>query len=416
MLKKSFWFIVLAGIAFMITGCGGKNIVIKKDVSELTADKSKAYVVFSRPSILFGMDAGLVALDIIHFDNKSFKTELVSNLPLGEQVIYPIEEGKNYFYITSNSMMDHIFDNIQMIDAKKGSIYYISLGFSPEISPIGIYAPKLYSEKRELFIENLKKENCNSSFLNRYLFKKQLEHEETEISLVPAAKVSPIIKYTSPIYINLSCQDGKIVQIKDRYLNYGLEELKKPSLVTPTQDAMMSFKKDEDEHKANIKQFYQIWNERFRNIPIVPEAFLDVTQTIDDDNFKKYSKVNIVALADNKVEKNIIDEITRLFQSKLNGSNDGRTLTLKYHVNTFTEVDRWSMLKDGITLFGSIKAKRDVQSNVGTTSMDVEFINEQDKQIGSLSISGLRWGLGIDVTKEDIVNIVSEYTINNLIK
>lgn len=400
-------------ITLLLAGCGGKSITVKKPQSELTADKTKAYVILARPYMFMG--SGAPNLNIIHFDNKNFKTDFVASLSPNERTIYPVKQGTNYFYITTHSGMNNITDNIQMINAKSGHTYYVFFAGNTQQS-----IPILYEEQRTDFVKSLKREKCSTTFLNRYLFEPAPDDEEKEAHLVPSFKKDlPITNYQSAIHVDISCQDGKVIEVQDTYQNHSLKELQQLPLVKPTPTAISDFNQDKKDYLSDLKTFYSVWIEKFNNVPATSSVYVDIKQIINTEEFKKYPKVQVMALKNNKIKDGITENITKSLQSEFHSSTYGKTVMLQYRVNLLSKGDAVGrFFTSNYITMGLASKTNQKKSSVIDISVFLKDVN--NNLIGEIRISSLEdggwYGLGAKGTPDTVIKTIAKYVKHNLIQ
>ncbi len=361
-------------------------------------DKTKAYVVFSRPYNFMG--AGN-SIDIVQFNNKTFKPKYVAYLSAGERVIYAVNTGENYFFTDVGAN-----ENIQYVNAKSGQVYYINLGVTGE----AIFFPKLYKERRLNFAEELKQENCSDEFLNKYLFKLEQEIEE-EISYVKDK--NPITKYDSIIQFKIECQNGKVIKIKDKYYVHTLSELKAVELVKPNEKAYQDFNREKEQYRKDIKAYYPTWDFKFKNVPMTESVFLDIKDNVKEKDFKKYTMVDVFPSSDNKLDDNTLQGLTKRLKSKFEYSDNGNILTIEYVIN---KLDTGNMFGRYMTMG---IAKNSYRSNMGVIDVDIIFKDKDEAVVGSIRVSQLEAGGflgGVNTLKSDVAESIYEYVKNNYLK
>lgn len=388
---KSIKLCLVIACGFGLMGCAGKSIAINKTESELTQDKSKAYIVFSRPYSFLG--AGN-SIDIVDFNNKTFEPKYVAYLSAGEQVIYEVGEGEKYFFTDVGAN-----ENIQVINAKIGQVYYLNLG----VSKSTIFFPKLYLKRRLEFAENLKHQKCTDSFLSKYLFEPKNN-----------AKDGKNISYSSALQFNIECNNENIVDIKDSYYGHTLSELKEPTITMPNEWALRHFELEKEQYTEDIKAYYPIWDSKLRDMPITEDTFLDIKQIVLDSDYKQYNNVKIIASIDSNItSKNEIENFNNSLREKFNNTiGQNKTLTIEYKIN---KLDAGNQAGRYLTMG---IAKNQYKSNIGAIDLDVLFKND-DRIIGSIRLTEVELGGiagGFNTLNADVINTLYKYTMNNFIQ
>ncbi len=396
-LSKVVGYLLVVGIGIGLTGCASKSISVEKTESEITSDKSKAYIVFSRPYNFLG---GGNSIDIVQFNNRNFEPKYVAYLSAGERVIHQVTAGKKYFFTDVGAN-----ENIILIKTKPGNIYYVNIGVTGE----AIFFPKLYKERRLTFTKSLEEEKCSNSFLEKYLFKLEVDKDE-EISYT--VEKNPITRYKSIIQFDIECQNGDVISLKDKYYVHTLSELKETDLIKPNEKAMKDFSRDIYQYKKDIKAYYPTWNFKFKNVPMTESVFLDVKQIVEASDFRQYTDFNVVPSKNNTLDKEVIEEFTVSLDSKFSHINKDKTVTIEYTLNKLDTGDMFGRyMTMGI-------AKNSYRSNVGVIDIDIVFKDTNNNILGAIRLTQLEAGGflgGINTLKQDVINAISEYAIKNFI-
>lgn len=371
-------------------GCASKSIAVNKSISQLTADKSKAYIIFIRTL------PGLPKADIMHFDNVTYKTKYVASLSNGERVVYPVNVGSNYFYINSN--------NIININTKAGLVYYVIID---RTSDIGFF-PKLYKKSRFELGEYFKTQKCSPEFLNRFLFiKEDNGYEDSSYELEDNH-----LKYLSKTHFKIKCTDQKITDVEDIYFNYTLAQLNKTSLIKPTNKGFEYFKDEQEDYEEDIKELYPIWNLKFRDSPYTNDPFLEIKKMTSLKHLHKYSNVKIkTANTDYKDNNASVDFKTSLID-EFKEYKQGKELTLEYKINVL------DLGNDAAKILSSSFSQSVSKSNYGVIDIDVLF-KDNGKIIGKIRITqidGIGGGGGLYSITTNIIDIIYQYTLGNFIK
>lgn len=116
---------ILGFIILLTSGCVSTSLKVTKTQSEILKDKSKSYIMFSRFSSLIG--AG-VRNNIVEFNYNTKELNFVGTLMSGERLIYEVEPGEHYFYLSGGENDDYL-----KVSTKANHMYYVntyvSIGF-----------------------------------------------------------------------------------------------------------------------------------------------------------------------------------------------------------------------------------------------------------------------------------------------
>lgn len=149
-MKKQFFgsFLIIL-ITTILTGCGQPSMVaVPKPQHKVMEDSEKAYVSFSRSNSFFG---AAIPNIISNFDYESKKIKNVGTLYPGDRVIFPVDAGKNHFYLTGGENDDYI-----EVNTLKNHIYYVNTYVS-----VGILMGRVYFDKYDLSKEEIEKINSS---------------------------------------------------------------------------------------------------------------------------------------------------------------------------------------------------------------------------------------------------------------
>lgn len=385
-------------LSLFFYGCSSKNMSVTASESEMISDKNKAHILFSRPSNLMG---GAYNIYIMEFDESTFEPKLVAILDSGERSIYSLNEGKHFFY--TNVVAN---ENIIEMDVEKGKLYYVNNGVTPNT----IFYPLVYTDQRTALKTKIESLLCSRKTLDKYLFKEVVEDESKNTYSNQSSNKS--IKYTSSIYIEIECNDDKIIKVSDRYLYKTIKELKdEADLVKLKDDAYLSFEKsDRAEFKEEIKDLYPLWKIKFKDVPFTESPFIRINKDVSDEYFQAFDRIQVVNKSTNVKNEDIDNSIKSTFGSINKGS---KTLTVEYIINKY---DDGSMAGRYLTMG---IAKHSYLDSIGVIDLSINFLTEDSEVIGSIRITEIEAGGilgGINTLISDVVNEVKEYTLNNFIK
>lgn len=400
MKKSTLKLIVTIIIGLTFIGCAANNEKINIKESKLTQDKSKAYVVFMRPDTYAGSAHYPRILEYIP-EQKSVK--FVGELSIGEKIIYPVSAGVHYFYT------DYISNSINKINAIAGKTYYI------DINRLA-FNPNLEDNSFLKYQKLLKTEKCNTKILDKLMFQEHtpIDNEQNEQNdiLIMQNNNSKNTIYKSPIFIELHCNNKKIVKIKEYMSFYTIDELKEDTeLVKPSQNSIKYFEENKDNFINEVNDFFPEWKAKLEDIPYTDFwTHLKINKLISDKDYKKAKGINLIQ------NKHFVDnDNIKVFENKLNqlfpSSKDKETVTVKYTIlkeANGSQLGRY--LQVGFT---------PTMSSVASIHVKFEFFNSEKQLISSIEISDLLTGGllgGFNTLDNNILKIFEEYVKRNILE
>ncbi|MEA2018747.1 MAG: hypothetical protein U9N59_09885 [Campylobacterota bacterium] len=109
---------ILGLVVLFTTGCVSTSLEVKKPQSEIVKDTTKSYIMFSRSSMFIG---GGVPNNIVEFNYDTKELNFVGILMPGERLIYKVEPGEHYFYLSGGENDDYL-----KVSAKARHMYYVN--------------------------------------------------------------------------------------------------------------------------------------------------------------------------------------------------------------------------------------------------------------------------------------------------
>lgn len=381
-------------------GCSSKNISVTVPESNIMSDKNKANIIFSRPSHLMG---GAYDIYIMEFDESTFEPKLAAILDSGERSIYSVDEGKHFFY--TNVVAN---ENIIEMNVEKGKLYYVNNGVTPNT----IFYPLVYTNQRTSLKKKIESLPCSQKTLDKYLFKMiEQEEQQNSYSNKPSNELN---KYTSSIFMNIECKNGKIIKVSDKYLHKTIDELKDESDLVSLKDTSYEdfIADDKADFKSEIQDLYPLWKVKFKDVPWTETPFIVINQETDDQFFQIFERVEVrKGIAQNKEmqEENI--DLESDIKSSLESINNGdRTLIVEYIIN---KNDDGNMAGRYLTMGIS---KDGFRSSMGVIDLTINFLTKDQKVIGSIRVTEVEAGGilgGINTLSSDVINEIKEYTNKN---
>ncbi len=235
---KSLLITVVSLLALFITGCTTYHTDINKPLSEITSNQDKAYITFTRPSIVVGDGMNI---PIIEFNPNTFEVNPVGILPSGKRLIYEVDEGTHYFYTTAGENDDMI-----KIDVSKHAMYYVSLAVRPGFLMSRTYfVPYKYSNQK--FADSILNNKCTKEFLEKHDF--VASSELTNGS-------SGEIFFSRKHHMTLTCY---LEEIKNVEPHFSVPEMLGRSAIEPTQEAMEECSSNIEGYLKEIKEDFPGW-------------------------------------------------------------------------------------------------------------------------------------------------------------
>ena len=389
----------LIASAFILGGCSSKSVPMSVKDQDITSNKEKAHIVFSRPS---GLWSGNGNLDnyIMEFNPSTFEpTTLVSVSGHSEKSIYSVEEGEHYFFI----LTENFPGNILKMKTLKGKKYYVDTDFHlliPAIIPIPPH-PILLEENRLALKSELEKSPCSQKTLNQYLFNSTNKSEGITKT------------YSSPARFTIQCDNDHITNVKDDYYTNSMQELDTAKTVTSSNNAIHEFTVNKIKFQEKIKNFFPLWEANFKGIPLSENPFLVVEKQISDDYIGKFDAVQLSEMTINKnIDKGFLAEISKDLSKEFEIENKGaKILHINLMVNNY---DSGNMAARYFSIPFS-----DPRKDHGVIDVSIIFMDENNIEIGKIRITEMEIGGflgGVNTLKSDVIAVIAEYTKRNLLK
>ena len=389
--------VILIGVIF--SGCSTSSLKVNQSFEELVSDKHNAYVVFVRPYSFMG---GAHNIDIMEFDEHTFKPKAVIHLDKDERTVYAVKPGKSYFFTNVGAN-----ENITMVDLKPGEIEFINMGVTGNT----VFAPIHLAKSRMKLRENLLTKPCSDILLRRYLFDSVIdENDENNFGDKKNDR-----EYSSPMQFTLSCDNEKILDIKDNFHGVTMKEINGFTLVEPNKGYINEIEKRNEEFKSDIKTLYPVWDLKLKSMPLSEDPVVFLIKEPTEKQRNQYTNVVTEVRKLNekvsvKAHNGFIEESSQLFKTY---TDNKKTLKLVYEINNF---DDGSMAGRYFTTgFSAAGAYKDI----GVLDVTVKIMDEKENLIGIVRLTTMEaFGLlgGINTMTSDILEIVEKYVINNYMK
>jgi hypothetical protein len=226
-------------VLLMLTGCAsGMSTAVKTPQRDLTKDRQKAYIVFSRPALV-GM---ALSNTIIEFDPVTKRTKPVGTLAAETRILYETTPGTHYFYMDGGENDDMI-----KMTVESGRVYYVETRIGMGVVAGRFYfKPLRYTDYR--VIGSLKGEKCDGNLLTRYGF----TPVENEASSFAAADEF----HSDRLKTTISCSGGVVKRL---HTEYDLDDLKGAKLVAPNEKAIAYYEKQLQNYLKEIEEDFADW-------------------------------------------------------------------------------------------------------------------------------------------------------------
>lgn len=231
----SLGFIVLLAILF--SGCASSlTTPVNKSLSEITSNKEKSYISFSRPQFV----APGINYTIIEFDPKTKETNLVGTLGTFTRLIYETTPGTHYFYMTGGENDDMI-----KISTDSSKIYYAETQVQFGVMLYRFYFRPIKKPIIDI-VSKLDDSKCDKELLDKYNFEKE---ESTTINLT---------KYTSSLLnVKINCSGDKISHINKGFST--IKEINELDIVAPNKKAYEDYTANLKDYLSEIDEDYNEW-------------------------------------------------------------------------------------------------------------------------------------------------------------
>jgi hypothetical protein len=225
--------VVILSIFFTLifSGCGSANKQVSMPDSQLTQDKNRAYVVFTRPSL----KNDSITPEIMEFNEKTYAVKFVGNMSAGSKFIYPISAGEHYFFMNSKD------DDIIKIEAEAGKRYVVKVVVDKDSSFEKVaFVPVTKNSYDQMKL--LKKSQCSSSTLKKYDLK----------------QVNGTTRYKNS-NLEAECVGRDFSKINSGDVSYSDLDLSGVKTVEPTEESKSDFIKSHNDYMNDLKLEYTKW-------------------------------------------------------------------------------------------------------------------------------------------------------------
>jgi len=220
-MKYIYQIIVLSLLLLTFSGCGGSSYGLKVDkpISEVTSNKTKAYITFCRSSFV----SGAYTSTLIEFIPETKTTKFIGIFTPGTKMIYEMDPGTHYFYMSGVGAPD-----MAIVTVSAENMYYMEiephiwLGFN--FNPLKKYEIDLVST-----LQNAK---CTDDLLEKYNF--SLTEDGKNVLL------NQSIFYSYKYKIKIVCTGDSVSEIDDFDT---IKSINNIDLYIPNEKAINHYKK-----------------------------------------------------------------------------------------------------------------------------------------------------------------------------
>lgn len=265
--NKAHLVLVLSSLLFF-SGCASNNVVMKEPLSNLTLDKSKAYIAFAyRPLEVFGGPTPEAIL--YEFDSQTFEQKTLIKFDDKAKFIQTVTPGKHYYILRGIMPAMALAEDIKYqftVNAQKGNITYVDL-----------QSLKIMTSERKMLERKIQEMSCTMTNLNKYGFEKIKDDV-----------------YKSPLLgdIEISCRNDKVVKLSPSYSIFSqrvstLNSLTKLPIVKPAK-SLDNYKLLD---KEDIKVKYQVYHVLHKNAK--QKYPFEILQYPNPSDEHKYSNIQL---------------------------------------------------------------------------------------------------------------------------
>jgi hypothetical protein len=226
-MMKKMRFAGLVLTSLMLVGCASSMFTeVNKPASEITVDKTKAYITFSRPEYV----GAAISNTVIEFDPITETTKFVGILGPETRIIYELDPGTHYFYMHGGENYSR-----SKVTVSAGKMYYMQTKVGMGVMAARFYFNPLTRTEMELISSFIGKE-CTETFLDKNNFIP--ESEEDTSGLIKASKY-----YSNSLNIGITCDSGRVASMQNAVT---VESLNDATLITPNKKALTFYEKEVD--------------------------------------------------------------------------------------------------------------------------------------------------------------------------
>ena len=401
------YILLIAFTAIFFSGCSSKVLHVEKPLSEITSDKSKAYVAFAYNLKLFGPIPDAI---LYEFNPKTFEeTKALIDFDENGVFIQQVAPGKHYYIIRRVMPALSIQEDVKYqftVDAKKGKITYVDLQML-----------KVFTPQRKRLEEKLQTMSCISINLQQFGFTRIEEHDKADKnSIIPRQEnksINPIKEYESSWLggMKITCENNKVVKLShsDSFLNRQLltfAEMKNLQIIKP-KETLTSYKpleKEDIEKKYHV--FHIVYKDALQKYPF------EIYSYPKQEQINQYKCIQTGISFPAKISTEDRSDISKIINNKFsicNSSASSTTNKLKiiFHIDNYTSGSRagryFSMSFDNMF------------ESMSTIQISVDFIDAVTEQtIGKIKVTkvlgGGLFGGSSSGPIEDAVNLIYDYT------
>lgn len=403
-MKKSLYIAANFGFALMIfSGCSGKTITVEKPISDLTSDKTKAYIAFSyKPPNIMGPAPEAL---LYEFNLKTnYQKELVDFDTHGTY-LQSVTPGEHYYIIRRVMPTLALAEDIKYqftVDAIQGKITYVDLQML-----------KVITEQRERLETKLKEMPCNSANISQYGFEEVKEKSNSSsvagIKMASNTDEIAIRKYTSDLFggMQLNCKNNKVIEltpVNSFFAMATLDSLKALPLIEPSKSNDDSKLLEMDDIKVKYNIFHEMHKDAMQKYPFEIYQYADVASQ------HQYTGIELEINFLSKVEKDDKDNIQAIIKdafSSFSSPEDTKQLKLIVTVDNYVVGSRGGRYF-ALSSDNAIESMASIQISVDFIDSDTGKLIGKVKDTKVLGI-GIFGGSSSGIV-EDAVDEILKYT------
>lgn len=385
----------------VFSGCSSKTIIIDKPVSQLTTDKSKAYVALSYnpPNLLGPVPEAIV----YEYNLKTNNQKQLITFDREGTYFVGMEPGKHYFIIRRVMPALALEEDVKYqftINAIPGKTTYVDL-----------QNLQVVTDQRKTLETKLKETPCNLTNMSKYDFKK-IEQEKKSNSgsqwvKQPATSSENIIlKYRSDLLVSeLDCQNNKVIKLTNYPLFFSkistIDNLKALPLIKPS--------KDNDSSKLmkidDIKLKHNIYHVTHKNA--IQKYPFEIFQYSDDSSLNQYTDIEFDIKYLSKIEEDDKESIESIIKDTFSSTDSSKKLKLIFTIDNYVPGNRAGRYF-ALSIDNAIESMASIQISVDFVDVNTGKVVGKVKSTKVLGM-GIFGGSGTGIV-EDSIDDIYKYT------
>ncbi|MCR8709854.1 hypothetical protein [Aliarcobacter butzleri] len=369
---------LLISIIFIFSGCAKYSEI---SPGPTIKNMDKAYIEFIRKDIFYAGGVDIPILEVVED-----KLKPITILSKNQKFILETSKGKHKFFTAP-------LYNIIEVDIQENKTYYIDILPNNKYTFYAI----LLNDKSDINIalQELKYKGCNKNILNKFAFIEKGNKDN----------------YSSPISLDITCENDKLKNYNNQQDTPNLEDINKIPSIKLSKNGKEYFNKELNKLQTSYELYKPFWDNKLKNIPLINEPYLKFKDLPIDSNLHSFNGIKIISNPKNEDEKELIDSISK----SLNSYSGSNIVNIEIIINKFVDGDYFKRH------FATTLNSKNHYESISVVDLDINYY-DKDKKIASFNIvdsvdgSSAFFLQKIDNTKNNIIKVISDYTINNFMK